>query len=337
MHQDSLLKDIPSQDKNIAYIGNRLYFKFTDGNKTIVTLFHNDVLVKIIDLSDQVAKRIFIVETVELGAKKSHLAEALNISRQSIDNYLKAKKHFGLEGLINNYSPSRSKNIRKHRLENINNRLTGNKATYIRDIRQKEQETLPKQSELLFGGHLKTINPADQPFTELHEWKATRYAGVFTYLITLIHLNDWLGMIMTYFGDKYKIFLAFLLLFAKGMRSIEQLKNVVRREAGLALGLRRLPIKQQVRTWFHSACTMQVAGKLKTVFFHKQVSAGIVGTGWWFTDGHLLPYTGKEKTHHGFNTQRQLMVPGRTNQVTCDISGRVVDFEIQEGKGDMPR
>jgi hypothetical protein len=29
------------------------------------------------------------------------------------------------------------------------------------------------------------------------------------------------------------------------------------------------------------------------------------------------------------------MVPGRTNQVTCDNSGRVVDFQIQEGKGDM--
>jgi hypothetical protein len=335
MHQDSLFKDITPQDKNVAYIGNRLYLKFTDGNKSIVTLFHNDVLVKSIDFSDQVAKRILIVEAVELGAKKSHLAEAMGICRQSIDNYLKAKKHFGFEGLINNYSPSRSINIRKHRIENINNRHTGNKAKDIRDIRQKEQETLPKQSELLFGGHSKAINPEDQPFTEQHGWKPTRYAGAFTYLITLIHLNDWLGMIMTYFGDKYKIFLVFLLLFAKGIRSIEQLKNVVRREAGLVLGLRRLPIKQQVRAWLHSACTMQVAGQLTTEFFHKQVSDGIVGIWLWFTDGHLLPYTGKEKTHHGFNTQRQLMVPGRTNQVTCDISGRVVDFEIQEGKGDM--
>ena len=126
MNQENLFKEIPPQDKNITYIGNRLYFKFTDGNKSIVTLFHNDVLVKSIDLSDQVAKRIFIVEAVELGARKSHLAEALNISRQSIDNYLNTKKYFGLEGLLNNYSPSRSKNIRKHRIENADNRRTGN-------------------------------------------------------------------------------------------------------------------------------------------------------------------------------------------------------------------
>ena len=93
MNQENLFKEIPPQDKNITYVGNRLYFKFTDGNKSIVTLFHNDVLVKSIDLSDQVAKRIFIVEAVGLGARKSHLAEALNISRQSIDNYLNTKKY----------------------------------------------------------------------------------------------------------------------------------------------------------------------------------------------------------------------------------------------------
>jgi len=54
-----------------------------------------------------------------------------------------------------------------------------------------------------------------------------------------------------------------------------------------------------------------------------------------FTDGHLLPYTGKEKLHYSYNTQRRMPVPGRTNQVTCDGSGRIVDFEIHEGKGAM--
>ena len=55
----------------------------------------------------------------------------------------------------------------------------------------------------------------------------------------------------------------------------------------------------------------------------------------WFTDGHLLPYAGQEKVHYSYNTQRRMPMPGRTNQVTCDASGRIVDFEIQEGKGEM--
>ncbi|KPA14593.1 transposase [Candidatus Magnetomorum sp. HK-1] len=54
-----------------------------------------------------------------------------------------------------------------------------------------------------------------------------------------------------------------------------------------------------------------------------------------FIDGHLLPYSGKHKVHLGYNTQRKMMMPGQTNMVTCDISGRIIDFEIQEGKGDL--
>jgi len=29
----------------------------------------------------------------------------------------------------------------------------------------------------------------------------------------------------------------------------------------------------------------------------------------WFTDGHLLPYTGKEKVHYSYNTQRRRRFP----------------------------
>ena len=29
------------------------------------------------------------------------------------------------------------------------------------------------------------------------------------------------------------------------------------------------------------------------------------------------------------------MIPGQTNMVTCDITGRIVDFEIQKGKGNL--
>ena len=42
-------------------------------------------------------------------------------------------------------------------------------------------------------------------------------------------------------------------------------------------------------------------------------------------------------TPKAFNTQRQKPEPGQTNLVTCDISGRIVDFEIEEGKGNLRR
>lgn len=335
MGQQDLFKGTVPQDKNVISIGHRLYLKFHETDQEKVTLFHNDIRIKSIDLSDRTATRLLIVEAVELGAVKSRLAKALKISRQTIDNYLGSKKHFGLEGLINNYAPTRSKSLRRHREENQGNRHTGNKARQLEDIRKQEREKHLKQADLTFGEPAKGVEPEDQPFFEQHDWQATRHAGVFVYLITLIHLNDWLRLIMAFFGDKYKVFVVFLLMAAGNIRSIEQLKNIHKREAGLILGIGKLPSRLKVRSRLYLACKMQAADRLLASYFLQQVRKGIVGVWLWFTDGHLLPYTGQNKVHPAYNTQRSLMVPGRTSMVTCDGNGKVVDFEIQEGKGDL--
>ena len=157
----------------------------------------------------------------------------------------------------------------------------------------------------------------------------------FAYLITLIHLNNWVRMTSSFLGSKYKLLFAFILMIAKNTRSIEQLKNLNVREAGLILGIRNLPSKTKAREWLYAACKLDVAHQMLSHFSLQQIRSGIVGTWQWFVDGHLLPYTGKNKVHQAFNTQRSMMVPGRNNIVACDSSGRVVDFEIQEGKGDI--
>ncbi len=132
-----------------------------------------------------------------------------------------------------------------------------------------------------------------------------------------------------------QIFMVFLLMAARNIRSIEQLKNVRVREAGIVLGMRRMPAKPKVWEWFYRAASKQISQILLTDYFRYQIRAGLVGIGSWFTDGHLLPYTGKESVHSAYNTQRRMPVPGQTSMVTCDSSGRVVDFEIQEGGGDL--
>lgn len=335
MGQQDLFKDTVAEDKNVISIGHRLYLEFHETDKEKVALFHHDIKIKSIDFSDRVAKRFFVVEAVELGAVKSRLARALQISRQTIDNYLDTKKHFGVEGLINNYAPTRSKSLRRHREENQARRHTGNKARQLEEIRKQEREKNLKQVDLTFGEPAKAVEPEDQPFFEKHDWKPTRYAGFFVYLITLIHLNDWLRFVMAFFGDKYKVFMVFLLMVAGNIRSIEQIKNIHKREGGLIVGIGKLPSRLKVRSRLYLACKMQAANRLLTSYFLQQVRKGLVGVWVWFTDGHLLPYTGQNKVHPAYNTQRSLMVPGRTSMVTCDGNGKVVDFEIQEGKGDL--
>jgi hypothetical protein len=333
MKQSALFKKAEPQDENIKPIGYRLYLKFSDSTPAKVALFHNNTLVKIIELSDKVAKKLLVVEAVDMGAEKKALATALGITRQTVHNYFEIKKYFGLEGLIHNYSPSRSKSLREQRRRHASHRSTGNKARQVEQIHKQQREAASSQLEL----PLTTVPVAakDQPFSEEHNWKATRYAGVFMYLIPLITENKWLQLVMGYCGDKYKVFMVFILMAAYNIRSIEQLKNIRKREAGLVLGIKRVPSKLRVRRWLHEVSEKKISARLLKDFFRHQLRAGLVGMWLWFTDGHLLPYTGKEKVHAGYSTQRRMPIAGRTNLVTSDSRGRIVDFEIQEGKGDL--
>jgi hypothetical protein len=314
-----------------------------------IILYRQGVNVRTLDPSDKVAKRLFVVEAIEMGAGKSKLAESLAISRQTIHNWLEIKKHFGREGLIQGYNISNSKSRRKQRELHQEELTRGNRSEQVAEIRAKErqenatrkQEQESRQQKIDFtftqegNNSVEQIALEDQLFAEEHDWEKTRYAGTFLYLMSLIQQWHWLDLIMGYFGAVYKIFMVFVLMAAANIGSIEQLKNIRAREAGLVLGIRRIASKPIVWEWFYSAAQLRVSRLLQVDFFRYQIRAGLVGVWLWFCDGHLLPYTGKHQVRSAYNTQRRMPVPGRTNMVTCDASGRVVDFEIQEGKGDL--
>ena len=81
-------------------LGAGLFLEIIEGNRPKGIFYRGNTRIKEIDLADKVGKRLFVVEAVDLGAKKSRLADALQMSRQSIHNHLEIRKHFGLEGLI---------------------------------------------------------------------------------------------------------------------------------------------------------------------------------------------------------------------------------------------
>ena len=335
-----LFKDTNIEQKNKINLAGGLDIIIEEEPYPKATLYRQGIIIKVADLSDRVAKRLFVVEAIELGAIKRRLAEALDISRQTIDNYLDIKKHFGLEGLIQGYTPSDSKSRRKQRKTHSDKRPIGNKTRQVEQIRQKsrdEREAKQQQLDFNFGynENARKVPVDEQPFSEEHDWEETRYAGVFSYLIPLVSKWRWLQLIISYFGDKYRIFMVFILMAASNIRSIEQLKHIRVREAGIMLGIKRLVSKPKIWEWFYNAADMRISSLLKKDYFLYQIRNGIVGFWLWFTDGHLLPYTGKKKVHYSYNTQRRMPEPGQTNLVTCDKSGRIVDFEIQEGKGDL--
>lgn len=340
MQQHVLFKD--EKQKGIRFeLGAGLTLEIIDrrGKRAnTVILYRQEVFIKKADLSEAVARRLFIVEVVELGAVKSRLATALGISRQTIHNQLEIKKHFGQEGLLQSYNPEVSQSKRRQRQLHQEERKSGNRSVEVAQIRAQERaerEAKQLKLEFSFTAGRQRVEAAEQLFAEEHDWEKSRYAGTFLYLIALARQWNWFDLVMGYFGSGYKIFMVFMLMAATNIGSIEQLKNVRLREAGIVLGIKRIACRPKVWEWFYSAAQQRVAQFLLADFFRYQIRAGLVGTWLWFCDGHLLPYTGKHQVRSAYNTQRRMPVPGRTNMVSCDGSGRVVDFEIQEGKGDL--
>jgi len=327
-------------------IGKCYELAIRGGKKGTAIRVHHGIETERVDLSDTPAKRIFIIRLVELKVNQVRLAKKLNISRQSIHNYVERKEHFGLEGLINSYHVSPNTSLQEQRKKNLANRPSGNLSRKLEEIRrkariesQKVQESKPTQRNFSFtvegGEKVKGISPEKQPFVEQHDWIESRYAGVFVYIVHLFSQSQLLSLLGGYFGNGYKIFMVFILMAAKNIRSLEQLKNVSSREAGIVLGLGCIPSKPVVWGWFYRAAHLNVAQKVLNDFFRYQIRDGLVGCFFLFTDGHLLPYTGKEQVHCGYSTQRSIPLPGQTNMVTCDVSGRIVDFNIQEGTGNL--
>lgn len=336
MQQSLFPKTASAENERIKPIGQNLSLVFYAKNKHLVMLKNRDVIIKTVDLTDKVARRLLVVEAVELGAKKSYLAKALGISRQTIDNYIGSKERFGVEGLLGGYNPNMGINLADQRRRTQENRMFGSKAVILaeeRRARRIEEETKQLEFEFVFGE--RTVPKEEQCFSDVHDWKETRYAGIFPYLVILITDNHWIKLTMGYFGLAYKIFLIFILMAARNIKSIEQLKNIRRKEAGFILGFSKFPSVKGVWQLFYSASELRRSEHLIRDYFKHQVKSGIASVWMWFTDGHLLPYTGKQKVRSGYNTQRKMMMPGQTNMVTCDASGRIVDFLIQEGKGDL--
>jgi hypothetical protein len=343
MQQDQLFSFVNDKPKNQFDLGKGLILEVKENYPQTAILSQNGIVIKRCKLADKTAKKLLVIEALEHGAMKSRLASALKMSRQTIDNYQGTVKHFGLDGLVKGYDPSVSKSVRVQREKHAqhNKRIPGNRTRQLEQIRrekrQAREEQKHEQGVFKFGYEDSAIlvEAENQPFSEQHDWEPSRYAGVATYLIALITEWKWLQLVMGYFGSTFKIFMVFLLMAARNIRSIENLKNVRHREAGIVLGLRQLASKPKLWQWFYNVSDKGRSISLLSDYFRYQISSGLVGLQFWFSDGHLLPYTGKQPVHYSYNTQRRMPVPGQTSMVTCDQHGRIVGFEIHEGKGNL--
>jgi hypothetical protein len=302
--------------------------------RQLLAVYRYGVLYKTAEMRAAIDRRRLVVELVlECGVTKLRLANALNISRQSIDNWVDSFKKAGFEGLVNSYKGG----IPASRAENADTLPRGNKARQLEQARREEREKRQEQQLLIGFGASESGDEIERTevFDASHGFEESRYAGSFLYWGIFQHFFGLMELVESYLGRQALVVYLFAMMSVQGIGSVEQLKTVYRREFGRILGIKQLFSKPVLWLLIHGACAANVSKQLIESFFQRQAQRSLVALYWLYIDGHFIPYYGKERIHPGYYTQRDQMMPGQTKMFVHDGQGQVVYFELQEGKGDL--
>jgi len=313
---------------NVHVIGNGYGLEKLQDN--LVVLYYKDQVKETHEFKNGLDKRVFVVNLVNnKKVTKSLLAQALGISRQSIDDWLSYYERSGYEGLINSYKGS----VKQGRKEEAVHLSSGNKSLSLQAARQEsKQALLLVQPELDFP---KQEGSLPDNFAMEYEEEENHYGGSFIYWA--IFEAD-LGMskfLNPHLGAYSLVIWLFLMMQVNKLGSLEQLKVVYKKSFGRLLGLDRLPSRPVLNQLLADTVNKKETSLLKENFSSYQIKEGLVEIKEFYLDGHFIPYTGKYRVKKGFHTQHRQMEPGQTALYIHDEAQRIVWFDLQEGKADM--
>jgi len=317
------------KDNMIIQIGNGFGIKVIE-NK--VNIYRNGLGLKEIEIKSGLDKRVLVIDLVEKsGVSKMKLSKALSVSRTSIDTWIKVYRQKGTEGLVN----SSKKYVGRKKASVV--RPEGNKFKEIEQDNKRQRLLLEKQKlKIQFPEPELTQETAKQEnFNQEQEYINNRYAGSFLYWAVIQHQFKFMQSVGSIFGRYSTVIYLFVMMHINRIDSLEQLKTVFKKEFGCLLGLHKLFSAPKLWKMIHEAVALKKSLALRKHFFNYQMRKGLVSLWHLFIDGHFIHYTGKEKVHKNFHTQRAMMEPGQNEIFIHDIQGRIVYFDLQEGKGNM--
>ncbi|MEA1940023.1 MAG: helix-turn-helix domain-containing protein [Candidatus Caldatribacteriota bacterium] len=321
-------------------IGNNYSLVFLSGYN--VAVYQAGRFLKEVNIYDQFDKRLFVIDLIErYSVTKSKLAHVLNISRTSVDVWLELYRFEGQKALINSTKSGVGRR-KGNRLEKKIIRPEGDKHDWAekhkeeRKNEEKEKRIELKKYQLAINlnNEKPRVNKDTEHFNDEFE-EDNRFAGSFIYWGVSQATDDIMSLIYTSYGKYSTIFYLFIMMHVNKIGSIEQLKTIFKTEFGRLIGLKKLPNLPAIRSFLHEIVSVNISKTVIGNYFKNQIYKGLVSLWYLFIDGHFIPYTGKEKVHKNFHTQTGEMETGQNELFIHDIEGRIVYFDIQEGKGDM--
>jgi len=329
-----------SKDTKHKPIGNNYSLVFLTGYN--VAVYQAGRFIKQVNIYDQFDKRLFVIDLIERhGVTKSKLAGVLGISRTSVDLWLELYRSEGHKALIN----STKKGVGKKKVNSQEKEIVrpeGDKCSWAEKHKEerKNEETEKRQQlekcqlTINLENEKPLVNKDTEHFNDEFE-EENRHAGSFIYWCVSQANNKIMSLIHTSYGKYSTVFYLFFMMHVNKIGSVEQLKTIFKNEFGRLIGLKKLPNLPALRSLLHEIVSINISKTVVRDYFKNQIHKGLISLWYLFIDGHFIPYTGKEKVHKNFHTQTGEMEPGQNELFIHDIEGRIVYFDIQEGKGDM--
>lgn len=329
-----------SKDTKPKQIGNNYSLVFLSGHN--VAVYQAGRFLKQVNIYDQFDTRLFVIDLIERhSVTKSKLADVLRISRTSIDLWLALYRSGGQKALINSTKKGVGKKKSNGREKEIT-RPEGDKYIWaekhkaeLKNAEAEKRQQLEKcQLIINLGNEKPLVNKGTEHFNDEFE-EDNRHAGSFIYWCVSQANNNIMSLIHTSYGKYSTVFYLFFMMHVNKIGSVEQLKTIFKNEFGRLIGLKKLPNLPALRSLLHEIVSINISKTVVCDYFKNQIYKGLISLWYLFIDGHFIPYTGKEKVHKNFHTQTGEMEPGQNELFIHDIEGRIVYFDIQEGKGDM--
>ncbi len=123
------------------------------------------------------------------------------------------------------------------------------------------------------------------------------------------------------------------LAFSLGAATIEGVKHLTRAEAGVLVGLARLPDLRTLRPRLATLADGCDPLALQRAFATAMLDTEHCESGVYFVDDHFVPYTGAKPVGKGWNTKRRHAERGRADTLVVDYTGRAVVFTTGEPSG----
>jgi len=304
--------------------------------------------------NDSAARRVIVVQLMDMGVEKTRIARAFNVDRSSMYLWKERYDENGIAGvlsLLKGRKPKITEAIKDYvyTLYKKLGKERGYKNRIIEEVKKLYEVEISRE------GIRRVVNErlaADEPKLCIEEAGVegvveknpviVKHGGT---LLSLALLGKYgIEKLLVYgvkrregrYGFKECVLSLLLLLGPRLLKVEENFKHYDDEMTGGLIGRKRLPSVKTVRRVIAEGCAQIGDDVERMKADYARTCLAVWGyEGPFYLDGHFMPYTGGERILYGYNPQRRLAEKGRTAYVVNTAGGRPIYEVLSDGFDDF--